>query len=553
MTTALLAFLLTPVQGPSPFRNCQVGYQPEEVKIAMLADSSASEVLVRRASDQKLILRITPSEPVKDSDSGDTLRRVDLSKLSTPGRYYLELPSGVKGDVFDIGSQVYDRPFELAMRMFTGQRCGMAVALGADFPQYKYAACHTELAKYDPSSGREGTRDVSGGWHDAGDYGRYIVNSGISTGTLLWAYELNPKKVSRFDLKLPDHKAGTPDILTEIKWNLDWMLKMQDSDGGVWHKATSANFPGFVMPEMEKLTTLVIGTGSAPFKGTAATADFAAVTAIASRVYRKFDAGYADRCLSASRKAWDWLKANPNSLYARNPKGISTGAYEDTNTTDEREWAAAELFRATGDSRYGSAFEESVKSKPTVTSGNAPAWPSVGAMAALTYALSGSKKADAALVNRIKSETSKACDEWVAQADKNGYLIPMGPNSYYWGSNGALANNALVLEIGYQFSGKTQFRQGAQNILHYLFGRNTFGTSFVTQVGTRWPMHPHHRPSGADKVEQPWPGMLVGGPNSYGKLPPARQWSDTEGSYQTNEIAINWNAPLVFALSVLLK
>jgi endoglucanase len=89
----------------------------------------------------------------------------------------------------------------------------------------------------------------------------------------------------------------------------------------------------------------------------------------------------------------------------------------------------------------------------------------------------------------------------------------------------------------------------ARDVLHYLLGRNTFATSFVTHVGARYAMHPHHRPSMADGVREPWPGMLVGGPNADGRAPPARQWFDDEHDYKTNEVAINWNAPLVFALS----
>src|SRR5439155_3273429 len=180
---------------------------------------------------------------------------------------------------------------------------GTDVSLGPDFPQFHYAACHLGPAEFHASSGKQGKIACTGGWHDAGDYGRYVVNSGIATGTLLWAFELNQAKLRKLRLDIPESGGHLPDMLAEIKWNLDWMLKMQDEDGGAWHKATSANFAGFVMPADDHLPVLIIGSGKPPYKTTEATADLSAVAAIAARVYRPFDEAYADRCLAAAERA----------------------------------------------------------------------------------------------------------------------------------------------------------------------------------------------------------------------------------------------------------
>src|SRR5208283_5369931 len=110
-------------------------------------------------------------------------------------------------------------------------------------------------------------------------------------------------------LNIPESGNGTPDILNETRWNLEWMLNMQDDDGGVWHKQTSEHFPAFVMPEDDHLPSEVIGTGQAPYKSTCATADLAAVAAIAARVYQPFDAKFAARNLAAARKAWLWTES----------------------------------------------------------------------------------------------------------------------------------------------------------------------------------------------------------------------------------------------------
>ncbi|HEY0866519.1 MAG TPA: glycoside hydrolase family 9 protein, partial [Fimbriimonas sp.] len=426
-----------------------------------------------------------------------------------------------------------------------GQRCGTNVTLAPDFPEYAYAACHTAPAEYHPSSGKSGTRDCRGGWHDAGDYGKYVVNSGITTGTLLWAFELNASKLAKKNLAIPESGDKVPDMLNEIRWNLDWMLKMQDEDGGAWHKETTANFPGFIMPKDDKGPTLIIGTGEEPFKNTTATADLAAVAAIAARVFRPYDRAYAAKCLAAAEKAWAWLQTHPDNTF-QNPRGVNTGGYGDRDPSDERLWAAAELFRTTGKKPYDAYFLAH-QAKWSVKGDAAQGWPVVNNMAKYAYALG--KAGDRKVKDQIKAESVQAAREIVERIGKNGYRVPMLSKDYIWGSNAVLANYGMMLLVANRFQKDESFRNGALDCLHYLFGRNTFNTSYVTHVGTKWAMNPHHRPSGADGMEQPWPGLLMGGPNASGKTPPARQWEDKLASFTTNEIAINWQAPLVFLLS----
>lgn len=539
---------------------CQVGYLPGESKRAMLSAAPSGEVALRRAADGVVVARFTAGPAVLDADTGDSLAPLDFSAVREPGEYYLDAAGLGAGDRFRIGNDVFARPFRLAMRSYLGQRCGFAVNLAPDFPQFRYDACHLAPATFHKSSGKSGTVECTGGWHDAGDFGRYVVNSGITTGTLLWAYELNAGKLKSLSLDLPESGGAIPDVLAEIKWNVDWMLKMQDADGGVWHKATSEQFCGFVMPADDKLPVFVIGSGTAPFKTTQATADFAAVCAIAARVYRPFDAAYADRCLAAAERAYGWAEANPNASYRNNPPGVQTGGYGDDKAEDERLWAAAELFRTTGKAAYNEKFVSGYRAfAPTIQGDDAPSWPNVSAMAMFAYALSGRDEANAEAVATIRHDALAAADAIVARAGRNGYRVPLTSDQYIWGSNGLVANYAMVLRLAGRIEPKPEYADAAQDALHYLLGRNAFATSFVTHVGTRWAMHPHHRPSAADGVEQPWPGLLVGGPNSHqgrrakvpgdAALPVARVWHDDQNDYVTNETAINWNAPLVFILA----
>jgi endoglucanase len=534
----------------------QVGYLTDAPKAALVAGTQpAREFVLKREADGKIVYRHALGEAQTGALSGDRVQAADFSAVKEPGRYYVEAPGVGRSYTFEIGPNVYERAYYLAMRAFYGQRCGTAVDLAPDFPQYKYSICHREGA-WHASSGREGKRESAKGWHDAGDYGRYIVNSGITTGTLLWTWELFGKRVAPISLKIPESGNGTPDILNEIRWNLEWMLTMQDADGGVWHKQTSERFPDFIAPEADTTVSYVFGTGEAPYKSSCATADFAAVMAIAGRVYRPFDSAFARRASEAAAHAWTWLEAHPNVTF-RNPKGVVTGAYGDKDCSDERLWAAAELWRTQGGKQYQAYFLENyARYLETIPP---PSWDVVAPLALWSYALAPAEGANGEARDRVRKASLRAADETARRTAASPYHIAMKSDDYVWGSNGVAANYALQLVVANRIDPQRRYADAALDNLHYLLGRNTFSVSWVTWVGSNWYKHPHHRPSGADGIAEPWPGMLSGGPNSGrhdpilrklpADLPPMKVWADEQASFASNEIAINWNAPLVFVLA----
>ena len=532
---------------------CQVGYLVDESKIAILTAEPKGQVVVRKSDNDESVASLPVSAESLDPDTGDNIRVIDLTEVSKPGRYYLDAPGLGRSFDFSVGNDVFTRSFQLSMLFYTGQRCGTAVRLGGDFANYHHAECHVTDAHFDASTGRAGKKSLTGGWHDAGDFGRYTINSGISMGTLLWAYELNSEKLRNVELMIPEKTGPLPHMLAEIRWNMDWMLKMQDESGGVWHKATTAKFPGSLLPESDNARMLIVGSGHDPYLTTQATANLVAVAAIAARVYRPFDPNYADLCLTAARRGWKWLESTPDSHFQTNPKGIETGAYEDNDANDERLWAASELFRTTGEASYHTYFLNNYRrSRPMFNSGFPHEWKNVHALALYGYAIESHRDVDAQVQQEIRHEALKNADEIVARVLLNGYRVPLTTENYIWGSNALVANYGMILRLANRISPKPEYANTAQDSLHYLFGRNTFNTSYVTHVGSRWPMNPHHRPSEADDVLEPWPGMMIGGPNAQDakdKRPPARQWNDIKQSFTTNEVAINWNAPLVFLLA----
>jgi len=562
----------------------QVGYLTNSPKVALLASQSAaaqsgaaqspaSEFTVRGAKDDAVAFRGKLSDPVDDRDSGDRVQSADFSALHGSGTYYLDIPGAGRSWNFEIGPDVDSRAWYLAMRSYYGQRCGIAVDLGPEFPGFRHDACHLEGA-WHASSGKTGPRVSKGGWHDAGDYGRYVVNSGLSTGTLLWAWEFFGPRLKNLKLNIPESGNGTPDVLNEVRWNLDWMLSMQDDDGGVWHKQTSEKFPGFVMPEKDKLISYVVGTGQEPFKSSCASGDLSAVMAIAGRAFKPFDAAYAARCLRAAHAAWTWTEKYPDVAY-RNPEGVTTGGYGDRNCGDEHLWAAAELWRTTGEDVYHRYFLDHYADYRKSIRPDGPAgWPNVSNMALWTFVLGhgkdghgkdghGKDAGDAEAVNAIRQDSLRAADQIVERTAANGYRISLTSRDYIWGSNSVAANYGMQLVVANAFQVNPRYLETALENLHYLLGRNTFSLSFVTQVGANPFRHPHHRPSGADSNPGPWPGLLSGGPNRGRQdaamrqlpagLPPAKMYLDDQAAYSANEVAINWNAPLVFLLAAALR
>jgi endoglucanase len=537
----------------------QAGYLSSSEKLAMVVKGGANGFSLKRSGDNSVAFTGTLAKAETDEHSGDSVQIADFSSVRESGSYYVDVPGVGRSWDFTIAPDVFNHVYYLAMRGFYAQRCGTAVNMAPDFPQYRHGICHTDGA-YDPSSGKNGPHPSAKGWHDAGDYGRYVVNSGISTATLLWAWEIYHDRLRQIRLNIPESGNGAPDILNEVRWNLDWMLSMQDADGGVFHKQASTHFCGFIMPEEDKLPSVVIGTGEQPFKSSCATADLAAVAAIAARLYKPYDAAYAAKCLRAAESAWQWVEAHPRVTF-HNPPGITTGDYGDGDCSDEQLWAAAELWRTTGNASYEQYFLAHYREfLPHLRATDPQSWSQMAPFALWAYVLG--KGTDANATGSIRQLAISAADEIAARTSADPYRISLTTKDFIWGSNGVAANYSMQLLIANVFSPNSKYVAAAADNVHYILGRNTFSLSWVTHVGQHAFQQPHHRPSAADNVAEPWPGLMSGGPNPGRQdnvmkqyvpadAKPMRAYVDMTGAYACNEVAINWNAPLVFTLAAL--
>lgn len=442
--------------------------------------------------------------------------------------------------------------FATAMRAFYLWRCGTAVEADYGGDHFATEACHLEDGRTDyvdadavhlseeelaagaanPSKHRDGT----GGWHDAGDFGKYTVNAGITVGVLFYAWDHFGDAIKKVPLNLPETAPGMPEFLKEIKWETDFILKMQypDGSGRVSHKLTRRAFSDFIMPQYDHEPRFFTVWSSA------ATADFVAMMAMAARYFEPYDSEYAAKCLEAAKTSYAFLKANPeNKFFIQGD--FSTGAYG-TFDPDDRLWAAAEMWETTGSQEALADLEARISALPGTLVADDWDWGDVSNLGVWTYALSEREGRNEELLARVKEAIASDAETIAGRVAADEHGCPL--SRFYWGCNGTAARMSVNLHVADIISGEPKYDGTIEEIAEYLIGGdNNYGRSFVTGIGPEPPMHPHDRRSGADGIDAPWPGYLVGGGHS------ATDWVDLQDDYSRNEIAINWQAGLVYLLA----
>lgn len=547
----LIFFSASPVLLPADILLNQAGYGISLPKYFYYTANADSFFIIEQSS-QTIYFRgtfqfITNYDPA----TGLTIYKGDFSSLNRQGVYYIKTSSNDQSGSFPVSYDFYEDSFQKSLKAFYYQRCGTSLL----FPNagvYYRASCHTLDGIFHPSTGLSGFHPSPKGWHDAGDYGKYIVNAGISAGTLLMAYEKFPEKFNADDLNIPESGNGVPDILDEVKYEIMWMLAMQDNNGGIYFKLTPEQFESFVMPAQATASRYIYQLSST------ATGDFIAVLSRFARLYKQYDSSFAAQCLNAAINAWNYLSAQtgivpPGGFH--NPPGTATGEYGDGNDSDERLWASAELYETTGNQEYKDYYDFNYNLNGIINS--TMWWGNVRILAQITYLNSKQSSASTTVKTDIRNSLANYCNGLLARNSSNSMGVTLNPGEYTWGSNSSVLNNAIILVYGFTETGNINYRNAAVDQLNYIFGTNGTKYCFVTGTGIKRVMHPHHRPSEADGISEPIPGLLAGGPDQYlddpvlqnnfnSSTPPALCYIDNVGSYASNEIAINWNAPLVF-------
>jgi len=427
-----------------------------------------------------------------------------------------------------------------------GLRCGSAVSFEWQGDEFQHGACHLG-------------DDAPGGWHDAGDYGKYTTNGSFSLAMMLVAWEHFREKLEPIELDIPERGGNLPDFLDECRYQVEWLLAMQDPETGAVYdrltpfceSCTAQRQPFDPMNSMPESTTSL--RKLAPIS-TPATADFAGVLARAARVFEPYDAELAAKARDAALAAWAYLVANPAAVAPTNVK--YTGYYL-TGDQDDRLWAAAEIWATTGDAEALATFEARSTMIGARTDWD---WSDVQNLGIYTYILSEREGRDPERVAAIGTQLLAQADVMADTAEKHAYGRSLG-TIYYWGINGIIARSIMNFVVAERLTTdeekQARYRGMSGYQLDHLFGRNFYGRSFVTGIGFDPPQQPHHRPSVADAVAAPWPGLLIGGPSGQSQDGmtvglAATSWKDEASNYTTNEVAINWNGALVYALAAFL-
>ncbi len=550
----------------------QVGFAPEQEKTATIdvvsAKSKPCDVYILNAAGDT-VWQGTASETMLNPVSRKYRQVVDFTSLKERGTF--RICEHHRQEVISSRFQITDNPYrELtrkALRAFYYQRASMDIlepwaegyARPAGHPDNRVLV-HSSAATEERPEGTE--IDSRGGWYDAGDYNKYIVNSGYTMGVWLLTYQLYEQYFDTLHLNIPESTLQVPDMLSEAMYNLRWMLTMQDADGGVYHKLTEPDFEGFIRPDQCQKPRYVV------MKTTAATLDFAATMALAARVYAPYKEtypGFLEAATDAAKRAYAWAEQHPAIYYDQNAMNeefapaITTGAYDDTDVTDEFYWAATELYLTTCDERY----KKPVKLRKKQIDTYRPAvWGDVQELGDMEWMLHPEED-DPHFAIDLKADLIMYLQPFIDEATHiSVHRSPYGnrESDFFWGCNseGCCWRGDEML-FAYHLTGDKRYLVNAQRCLNYILGQNATGYCYVTGFGSKPVKHPHHRLS-FSHPKGTHPGFLCGGPN------PMRQDAETDGviypddvaadesyldyqpSYASNEVTINWNVTL-FALS----
>jgi endoglucanase len=581
-----------PETGPSVRVN-QYGYEASGPKHATLVSDAADGVAWELHNASAATVASGTTTPLgDDASAGLSVHDIDFSSFTSAGTFTL-VADGQESYPFMIGSDIYAPLQTDALNYFYLARSGIEIDGAIAGADYARAAGHVSnpggsavnqgdnkvacqpaadsQAVYGEPWTCDYTLDVVGGWYDAGDHGKYVVNGGIATAQLLSVWEralrAGPSAQDALgdgSLNIPEAANGVPDVLDEAKWELDFMMSMMVPDGEpmagmVHHKVHDYGWTG--------LPLLPVNDGQVRYlhrPSTAATLNLAATAAQGARLWDAYDSDYADELLASAGKAWEAALANP-AVYAPAADGSNGGGPYDDDASDEFYWAAAELYLTTGDAQYLNYLEASPVHQADSFPTAGFSWDALDAIAKIDLAT-----VDSDLPDRVSviAQVVAGAEGILAVQQSQEFGVALPDDAFVWGSNSQILNNIVVLGAGYDVSGNAAFLDAAQESMDYVLGRNALNYSYITGYGTVYSENQHSRWFANQlnsELPHPPAGSVAGGPNAdvptwdptFQSLYPAGDcaaqacYVDDITSYATNEITVNWNSALSAASAFL--
>ncbi|RAZ34482.1 glycosyl hydrolase family 5 [Microbacterium sp. SMR1] len=573
------AYSYTADPGPAVKVN-QVGYLTRGPKRAtVVSDASAPLPWTLEAPDGTA-LATGESQPAGfDASAGASVHTIDFSDVTVKAT---DVRLRVGADVshaFAISDDVFQSLRADSMRFFYTNRSGIEIDGDIAGAEYARPAGHTGAS---PNQGDENVgclepqpwsdgwtctdrHDVRGGWYDAGDHGKYVVNGGIAVAQVMSAYERavaagTADALGDSTLAVPERGNGIPDILDEARWQMEFLLRMQVPSGDplagmAWHKVHDRAWTGLPLLPHDDPQERLLHRPS-----TAATLNLAATAAQASRLFAPFDASFSQRLLGAAERAYDAALAHPD-LLAPEEDGTGGGTYADDEVADEFYWAAAELYITTGSDRYRAEVEGNPLHQADVFEPGGFYWGEVAALGRMQLARFATDLPD---IDRIRTSVIDAAERLIADQRAQPFGQPYAPDEglYDWGSNSSVLNNQVVLGTAFDLTQRPRYADAVVEGFDYLLGRNVLGQSYITGYGANDARNQHSRwyANALDPaLPNPPVGTVAGGPNSSIQDPVAGAWLqgcapqacyvDNIGAWSVNEITVNWNSALAWVSS----
>lgn len=568
-------------ENPLSIKINQVGFYPQQEKTMTLEGiNPAEKIYICRKDSEEPVLECHPVRIATSPWSGKERKIFDFSQVTEPGRY--TIIAGDETAEFTISENALDALAEAALKGFYHQRSGMDLD-SAIAGKWARKGGHPDTLVYIHGSAAtqerpEGTVISSPkGWYDAGDYNKYVVNSAYSMGLMANVFRVLSMK------RLITREESTR-FWEELEYNHQWLLTMKDpSDGGVYHKLTTPSFEAFIHPTECRQKRYVVQ------KSVTASLDFAAVCAEMGMTWGTHFGGNLLWDIN-TRGVWEkaedgadayqWAKDNPEAFYHQDKMNgiydpdVVTGAYGDGSASDELFWAATSQYMANypGDRDvYLTDVIENMPEEFTLMS-----WGNVAALGVFNWIemeMHHRKWGEFYPIHNPEAEQEKEirtrcvkmlmeyCDKAIEAVEGSCYNSAYGnrPEDFHWGCCSSFCDQAICFLYAYELTNDRKYLDNAFRNINYILGQNATGYCYVTGFGTKSPMHPHSRLCSSDGIEEPIPGLLVGGPNpgqqdivevkKYSSDFPDESYEDVEPSYASNEIAINWNASLVAAIT----
>ncbi|MCC5928077.1 MAG: glycoside hydrolase family 9 protein [Cyclobacteriaceae bacterium] len=586
----------------------QFGYLPEAEKIVIIAQPitgfdapsaySPSEILQIVDVNTGEVVFAGPSlqwnTGATHGQSGDKIWYFNFSEVQTPGRYFvLDPEKNVRSHTFYIHPDIYSHVLKEMVRAFYYQRCGVAKTVPYADEQWTDVACHihsgqdTECFPINDRNNDLLKKDLSGGWHDAGDYNKYTTFTHTTLHEMLFAYQENPEAFTD-DYNIPESGNGIPDLLDEVKFELDWLIKMQLEDGSALAKVSVTQFQASSPPSADRARRFY-GPADA-----SATRAVCSIFAHAHLVFKTLDTPamqeFAEELLQRALKAWEWLEQNPEyTLYDNAGFQSANPGRSEYEQMAIQTGAAVFLLEATGQDKYLEWFDNHYEQFNSLQWGYWFTFQMTNQDVLLHY--TKLPQATPEVKNRIvesyrlsvmqnNSEMFRA-----VQQQTDAYKAYLKNNDYVWGSNSVKCRAAILLYniTRYADPGEHEaaLKQAALNYLHNIHGRNAMGLTYISnmrhagaarsinEIYHNWFTDGSEFDNVLTSAKGPAPGFLAGGPNTHFRpdaqyngpplVPPLNQpvqkayrdWNTSwpENSWEITEPAIYYQAAYIRLIS----